>query len=521
VALHLIALLAMHALCWLAFFAHCRRALETAPQDTTVPIQQQQQSSTSHLVWLFAACNLACVLLVSWPERRHLRRACHLAGLAPAARLLGCCSSRAARPAGSGAAQIGGAGRAGAAQVEGSLFVVAGGRPLGQQCGGGGEAAAQRHLAAGLYATQAGLMQQQQQQHLYQQLATSQQHIYDSASNLHALDWPLQQYQQQQSQQQSQSQSQTQQAQPQPQHQSLTLNRNHLGQQLGPQLGGWALDERQQQHLATLARHSGQQQTDKLNRRQGEAEGPLVELWASSSSAASSAASTSSGPRAQPLGSTFGPQAAQVAQVSQMSQVSQAQQQQQQQQRAANATNATNATNQRPSVTGSQMDTVAANCAQANPLMAAQTSSIEHRLFSLQQQQRQQPINCHPLRAGLATSGAAELQRRQHALAEANSNSNANANAANFRPQSRAQMVAQAAAGGPIVGGPAGRALMMDGGANQGGGPKQQREQLHQRDLSAHQELQIAAANKQRHLQDNSCQLAGGNIYDVANYCIS
>lgn len=62
------ALLALHSICWISFFAHIHQALNSSQPN-------------NNLILAFASSNLLFVLLALWSQRNTLRRAARLAGL--------------------------------------------------------------------------------------------------------------------------------------------------------------------------------------------------------------------------------------------------------------------------------------------------------------------------------------------------------------------------------------------------------------------------------------------------------
>jgi hypothetical protein len=229
----LLALLALNSICWISFFIHCHQALTSR---TWVGPQQQQQpvaSNESHLILTFASSNLLVSLLICYSQRKQLKRACQLLGLSRFVALAfgSCCrlaDATKASPASSSSVsstsyynnhhhhanhngvQHGdkhhphhyGTSKSikiSSAPSQQSLFVISRSRPVASGNGGAGGMLAE--IAQPTYGQQAAYAgpqqhhQQQQQaghypmlsnQHLYQQLAGagSQQHIYDSTTNL-------------------------------------------------------------------------------------------------------------------------------------------------------------------------------------------------------------------------------------------------------------------------------------------------------------------------------------------------
>ena len=324
--LTLLALLATHSICWIAFFAHCRRALNTPPSAPTPAPGNPSISSNNnntgsdgnHLIWTLAASNLLLTTLCVWSQRRSARRALQLAGLP---RLLGGCFRRRKGPQGGGL--YGAATTAGSPSDLGlapnaklmklspssqSLFVIA--RQRQQHLPA-------RHAHPGCYAA----YQPQQQQHLYQQLAASQ-HIYDSTSNLSG-EQQLSALQLIQQQQRGVPFQQMNHPFFHQQEQAFTLNRSlgsqlHLQNQLAelqrpamtlkPQSGAmFAASQQQQLFLCpNPANHQDKQ------RGPGEADGPLVALSSASSNSSTTTTTASQRPDQQavatePASATFGP----------------------------------------------------------------------------------------------------------------------------------------------------------------------------------------------------------------------
>lgn len=261
--LTLLALLALHSICWISFFAHCHQALNSQ-QYSSAP------AANSHLIWTFAASNLLVAGLISWSQRKTLRRAWQLAGLA---RLFGCVRARGAGPRPSAShrslyyyhdhdhrdhhhrpraahhqsGQYAASKPVKVSPSSQSLFLISSSRHHQHRQPGPCADPQPGYHYGPAYSSGASLAGQQQagggQQHVYQQLVVSQ-HIYDSASNLNEQQ-PLAAMQLMHQQHHHHQQRHYQLQMGHQPHQSLTLTRS-----LGPQLH--ASHARQP---ATLAHH--------------------------------------------------------------------------------------------------------------------------------------------------------------------------------------------------------------------------------------------------------------------------
>lgn len=356
----LLAILALHSICWISFFAHIHQALNSPPLLVSSWPQAQQQReqsrwlvfSLSHLTYAFALSNLALTLLVSWWQRKTIRRAAQLSGIARFICASKSSGSRSRRQASrfyrahqtsTGAAKISNGGQVKVSPSSQSLFIVS------QQ-----QQQPQPQHPSYHYGPSYSSNSHQVSQHLYQQLS-NQQHIYDSTSAInlagseqhHRFNMLLQHQQQQQRHlhqmhqqnaftlNRSQQQRQFAQQQQLEQRQLMTLKPTSLIQPSHSDNGqllildaNQALKQQHQQQGFNVCQ--GNKTASYLD-RSGEAEGPLVAF--TSSSASSGAASSSSTSSANNNNSTqvpvtFGPNSAASAQRHRQFQASQQQEHQ-------------------------------------------------------------------------------------------------------------------------------------------------------------------------------------------------
>lgn len=339
----LLAILALHSICWISFFAQIHQALNSAPLVSSFAQHHQQQRGwlkfgSNHLTYVFTLSNLALTILISWWQRKTLRRAAQLSGIT---RFL-CASSGTERSRqhtrfyrhqtsanGAGAKASNGSAQIKVSPSSQSLFIVSSQQQQQQSH--------QAQHPSYHYGPSYSSGSHQVSQHLYQQLSSQQQqqqHIYDSTSAInlvgneqhHRFNMLLQQQQQQQPQRhlhqlhqqdaftlnRSLQQQQRQFAQQQlEQRQLMTLKPTSMIQADNSQLlildANQALKQQQQQNGLNCQSNK----TTYLD-RSGEAEGPLVAFTSSSASNSSSsnASTTNNNNNHHQMPATFGPNSA-------------------------------------------------------------------------------------------------------------------------------------------------------------------------------------------------------------------